>query len=29
MGHIYRELKEIPLPEGAKINHYDGQVSIY
>ena len=29
MGHIYRELKEIPLPEEAKINHYDGQVSIY
>lgn len=29
MGHIYRELKEIPLPEEARINHYDGQVSIY
>lgn len=28
MGHVYRELKEIPLPEGAHINHYDGQVFV-
>lgn len=29
MGHIYRELQEIPIPEGARINHYNGEVSVY
>lgn len=26
MGHIYRELHEIPIPDDAYINHYDGRV---
>ena len=29
MGRIYRNLPEIPIPPEAKLNHYDGQVSIY
>ena len=29
MGRIYRNLPEIPIPSDAKLNHYDGQVSIY
>lgn len=29
MGHIYWELKEIPLPEGAHINQNDGRVFIF
>jgi hypothetical protein len=26
MSHIYWELNEIPIPEGAYINHNDGRV---
>lgn len=29
MGHIYWELKEIPIPEGAHINQNDGRVFIF
>ena len=29
MGRIYRNLQEIPIPTNARINHHDGQVSVY
>ena len=29
MGRIYRNLPEIPIPTNARINHHDGQVSVY
>lgn len=29
MGHIYRNLREIPIPDGGRINHYDMKVSVY
>lgn len=29
MSHIYRDLPEIPIPPEGRINHHDGQVSIY
>lgn len=29
MGHIYRNLKEIPIPTDAKLNHWDMKVSLY
>lgn len=29
MSHIYKEKKEIPIPEGAHVNNHDGAVRIY
>lgn len=29
MSRIYRNLPEIPIPAEARINHYDGRVSVY
>lgn len=29
MGHIYRNLRDIPIPDGGRINHYDMKVSVY
>lgn len=29
MGHIYREKGEVPVPEGAHINNYNAEVSVY
>ena len=26
MSHVYRERHEIPIPEGAHINHFDARV---
>lgn len=29
MGHIYREKGEVPVPDGAHINSYNAEVSVY